>query len=117
MDEHLHLNAEQFNCWASAMLPAATATPVLSSMLHLSDSACTTLLHPSHAQGRDIPLDEFCTEFDLGNNIHAKFTKNAYKEAQFLHFVMISKLKEMGFQLGKIAALCDAIKWWSVPHV
>ncbi|KAG2154806.1 hypothetical protein DEU56DRAFT_751437 [Suillus clintonianus] len=177
-DKHLHLNAEWFNCWASAMLkddgtatlekpphhklfdvrkispvlqrrldsqntkvpspstpvfnftignevldifrpqlPAVAVAPALSSTLHSSDSACTTFLHPSRAQGRDIPLDEFCTEYDLGNNIHVKFTENAYKEAQFLRFVTISELKEMGFQLGEIAALRDAVEWWSVPRV
>ncbi|KAG2152702.1 hypothetical protein DEU56DRAFT_752017 [Suillus clintonianus] len=177
-DEHLHLNAERFDCWASAMLkddgtatlekpphhklfdvrkispvlqrrldsqntkvsspsapvfnftignevldifrpwlPAAAVAPALSSTSHSSDSACTTLLHPSRAQGRGIPLDEFCTEYDLGNNIHAKFAENAYKEARFLRFVTISELKEMGFQLGEIAALRDAVERWSVPRV
>jgi len=37
-----------------------------------------------------------------------------YKEAQFLRFVTIAQLKEMGFQLGEIAAICDAVEWWSV---
>ncbi|KAG1879264.1 hypothetical protein C8R48DRAFT_588993, partial [Suillus tomentosus] len=176
-DKHLPLNAERFDCWASAMLkddgtatlekpphhklfdvrkispvlqqwldsqntkipppsapvfnfmignkvldifcpqlPAVAATPAVFTS-HLSDPSCATLLHPSRAQGRDIPLDEFCTTYDLGNNIHAKFIQNAYKEARFLRFVTITELKEMGFQLGEIAVLCDAVERWSVPRV
>ncbi|KAG2069511.1 hypothetical protein BDR04DRAFT_1156536 [Suillus decipiens] len=75
-----------------------------------SDLTCTSLLHPSHMQGMDMPLNKFCAKYDLGNTIHAKFAENAYKEAQFLHFVTIPELKEMGFQLGEIAALCDAVE-------
>ncbi|KAG2063051.1 hypothetical protein BDR04DRAFT_1164312 [Suillus decipiens] len=176
-DEHLPLNAERFDCWASAMLkddgtatlekpphhklfdvrkispvlqrrldsqntktpstsapvfnftianealdifrpqlPAVAATPAVFTS-HSSDPSCTTLLHPSRARGKDIPLDEFCTEYDLGNDIHTKFIQNAYKEARFLRFVTIAELKEMGFRLGEIAALRDAVERWSVPRV
>jgi hypothetical protein len=53
----------------------------------------------------------------LGDNIHSKFINNAYKEARFLRFVTIAELKEMGFQLGEIAALRDAVERWSVLRV
>ncbi|KAG2741733.1 hypothetical protein P692DRAFT_20879807 [Suillus brevipes Sb2] len=81
-----------------------------------SDPTCTSLLHPSCMQGIDMPLNEFCANYDLGNTIHAKFAQNAYKEARFLHFVTIPELKEMGFQLGEIAALHDAVERWSLPR-
>ncbi|KAG1720311.1 uncharacterized protein EDB91DRAFT_1257044 [Suillus paluster] len=45
------------------------------------DPTCTSLLHPSRMQGTDMPLNEFCAEYDLGNTIHVKFAENAYKEA------------------------------------
>jgi hypothetical protein len=59
----------------------------------------------------------FCAEYDLGDNILSKLIKNAYKEARFLRFVTIAELKEMGFQLGEIAAIRDAVERWSVPRV
>ncbi|KAG0701706.1 hypothetical protein DFH29DRAFT_875725 [Suillus ampliporus] len=95
----------------ASTIPAAAAsnTP--------SDPACTTLLHPSCTQGRDIPLNMFCVEYDLGDNIRSKLINNAYKEAQFLCFITIAELKEMGFQLGEIAAICDAVERWSVSCV
>ncbi|KAG1765075.1 hypothetical protein EV702DRAFT_1204726 [Suillus placidus] len=81
-----------------------------------SNPTCTLLLHPSCMQGTDMPLNEFCAEYDLGNTIHVKFVQNAYKEAQFLHFITIPELKEMGFRMGEIAALCDAVERWSLPR-
>ncbi|OAX40797.1 hypothetical protein K503DRAFT_798526 [Rhizopogon vinicolor AM-OR11-026] len=156
-DEHIPLNPERFDCWASAMLKddgmatlekpphhrlfdaqnpvispvlqnevlglfhpegsTAPTIPVAAALNPPSDPACTTLLHPSRTQGRDIPLNMFCAEYDLGDNIHLKLINNAYKEAQFLCFVTIAELKEMGFQLGEIAAIRDAVEQWSVPRV
>jgi hypothetical protein len=94
------------------MIPAMPLTVALAP----SDPICTSLLHPSCMQGTDMSLNKFCAEYDLGNTIHAKFAQNAYKEAQFLHFVTIPELKEMGFQLGEIAALRDVVERWSLPH-
>jgi hypothetical protein len=45
-----------------------------------------------------------------------KFTENFYKHARALRFVTIDELKEMGFRLGEIAGLRDAVESWSVPR-
>lgn len=96
-------------------VPVITAMPLAVAPAP-SDPTCTSLLHPSCMQGMDMPLNEFCAKYDLGNAIHAKFAQNAYKEARFLRFVTIPELKEMGFQLGEIAALRDAVERWSLPR-
>ncbi|KAG2109730.1 uncharacterized protein F5147DRAFT_611886 [Suillus discolor] len=95
-------------------VPAIPTIP-LAAAAAPSDPTCTYLLHPSRMQGTDMPLNKFCEEYDLGNTIHAKLAENAYKEARFLRFVTIPELKEMGFQLGEIAALRDTVERWSLP--
>jgi hypothetical protein len=37
-----------------------------------------------------------------------------YLHAQFLHFILITELTDMGFTWGEIAALRDAVETWSV---
>ncbi|KAG1908351.1 uncharacterized protein F5891DRAFT_1179875 [Suillus fuscotomentosus] len=61
-------------------VPAIPTIP-LAAAAAPSNPTCTSLLHPSHMQGTDMPLNKFCEEYDLGNTIHAKLAENAYKEA------------------------------------
>jgi hypothetical protein len=81
------------------------------------DLACPTLLHPSRMPGDDMPLAQFCAQYDLGPNVLNKLTENFYTQARILRFVTIDELKEMKFRLGEIAALRDAVEVWSVPKV
>lgn len=75
------------------------------------------LLPPSHAPGINMPLEDFCTLYDLSPSIFQKLTDNDYKTARFLRFLTFPELKEMGFKLGEIAGLRDAVELWSVPRV
>jgi hypothetical protein len=72
------------------------------------------LLPPSHAPGRDMPISEFCDLYSLGPDILEKFASHLYKDARVLRFVTLADLKEMGFCLGEIAGLRDAVESWSV---
>jgi hypothetical protein len=76
-----------------------------------------TLLPTSHAPGIDMPLVEFCTLYDLSPGIFQKLIDNDYKTAHFLCFVTFPELKEMGFKLGELAGLPDAVELWSVPRI
>jgi hypothetical protein len=81
------------------------------------DTESANLLPPSRAPGMDMPLAEFCVLFDLSPGILEKLINNDYKTARFLRFVTFADLKEMGFKLGEIAGLRDAVESWSVPRV
>ena len=95
---------------APALLPAHMPQPVL-------DHDMSNLLPRSRIPGPDMPLGEFCERYNLGANILARFTENFYKEARVLRFVTVDELKEMGFRLGEIAGLRDAVDSWSVPRI
>ena len=72
-----------------------------------------SLLHPGQLPGPDAPLADFCTQYNLSDDILNKFTKNAYTHARMLRFVKITDLEKMGFLLGEIAGLRDAVEQWS----
>ncbi|TFY52052.1 hypothetical protein EVG20_g10727 [Dentipellis fragilis] len=78
--------------------------------LDVSDS----LIPLSRVLGADMSLADFCIAFDLSDAILEKFTKNSYRAACALHYVKVNELKEMGFLLGEIAMLRDAVDSWSI---
>ena len=66
------------------------------------------------APGPNMPLDDFCTAYDLSADILRIFSQYKYTNSFLLHFVTIPELKQMEFELGEIAELCDAAERWSV---
>ena len=74
------------------------------------------LLPPSRAPGMDMPISEFCELYSLGPDILERFASHMYKNARVLRFVTLGDLKEMGFRLGEIAGLRDAVESWSVQR-
>ncbi|KAF9459314.1 hypothetical protein BDZ94DRAFT_1239330 [Collybia nuda] len=76
---------------------APAAAPLLPSHLLNYDPECPTLLQPSRSPGEDMSLSNFCNIYNLGQRVLDTFTKNSYKTARTLCFVMIAELKEMGF--------------------
>ena len=81
------------------------------------DLQCPTVLHTSRLPGQDMPLNQFCTNFKLGDMVFEKLRDNGYQDARVLRFLTIDELKEMKFRLGEIAALRDAVEMWSVPRI
>jgi hypothetical protein len=72
------------------------------------------LLQPSRAPGPDLPIAQFCAEYGLSSQTAEKFAENCYTHARVLRFVAIEELKQMGFRLGEIAGLRDAVERWSI---
>jgi hypothetical protein len=63
-----------------------------------------------------MPISEFCDLHALRPDILEKFASHLYKDARVLQFVTLTDLKEMGFRLGEIAGLWDAVESWSVQR-
>jgi len=112
---------------ASAPIPAAAA-PVfhlnvggeLANMLRPAGPAAapmalsSSLLHTSRRPGNDMSINDFCELYNLGGAILGKFTENGFTRACMLRFVHIEELKEMGFKIGEIAGMKDAVETWSI---
>lgn len=80
-------------------------------------AASSTLLPSNRVPGPDIPIDDFCQQHQLDNDIRQKFKDNRYKNARTLRFVSLGELKEMGFLPGEIGELRDAVEKWSEETV
>jgi len=65
-----------------------------------NDLSSPFLLAPSRIPDEDMPLSQFCAQYQLSSNILKLLENNSYTYARTLHFVRIEELKEMGFRLG-----------------
>ena len=98
----------------TSTIPQPQAQPLVQAAVPpIYDLQCPTVLQPSRKPGNDMPISEFCVQYELGKEVEAKFSEHSYSHARMLRFVTILELKEMGFRLGEVAALWDAVDRWS----
>jgi hypothetical protein len=98
---------------APAMMPPAQAIPPAPLYAEIPSSL---LLHPSRLPGPEMDIAVFCQQFGLAAQTLEKLKDNCYGKAQVLRFVHIDDLKQMGFRMGEIAGLQDAVEKWSVSR-
>jgi hypothetical protein len=85
--------------------------PPQDSVLNVSSfSSAETLLNAEHNTGIDCLIIEFCQQYNLTENLQKKLSDNRYTKAHVFRFIQISKLKDISFLNGNIAALKDAVK-------
>ena len=60
-------------------------------------------------------LSKFCTQYGLSNEILIKLTKHGYTYTWTLHFVQTNDLNAIGFMLGEVAEMKDAVEQWALP--
>ena len=97
------------------MVTTPVVTPVaVSAIAPLYDLDCPRLLQPSRLPGQDMPLAQFCMQYNLAQGVLDKLVENSYTQAQTLRFITILELKEMKFKLGEIAALHKVVDMWLV---
>ncbi|KAF8230338.1 hypothetical protein L208DRAFT_1282384 [Tricholoma matsutake] len=63
--------------------------------------------------GPDLSLNKFCRAYDLSNDILGRLKENGYHRAKTFKYVLLPQLHEMGFKLGEIASLQDAVEEWA----
>ena len=62
-----------------------------------------------------MPLSTFCTQYGLSDEILAKLTKNGYTRTRTLRFIQTDDLNKIGFMLGEVAEMKDAVEQWTLP--
>ena len=97
------------------MMAAFRAPPLAAPAL--PSYASHMLLLPSRAPGANMPIAQFCIEYELDDSICSRLDDNGFKVSRVLQYVVVDELKEMGFKFGEVAALKDAVGRWSVPVV
>jgi hypothetical protein len=58
----------------------------------------------------DLSLDDFCTSYNLSNEIRTSLHENGYTSTETLAFIFVPELQEMGFKFGEIAAMKAAMR-------
>jgi hypothetical protein len=83
----------------------------------LSTSTPSFQLLPEYrTTGPSLPLQEFCTQFDVSKAVCHQHKEEGFTSSHTLQYIAIDDLKEMKFKLGEIASLKDAVACWSVPN-
>jgi len=73
------------------------------------------LLPTSRTAGPSMTLQDFCTQYDITDNVCKKLFDEGYTNSRVFQYVAVEELKEVGFKNGEIASLKDAVARWSVP--
>ncbi|KAJ7694972.1 hypothetical protein B0H14DRAFT_3530365 [Mycena olivaceomarginata] len=88
--------------------PAAPAPAAPNAFIPPPNTANMLIPYP-HIPGADLSIQDFCSLYDLDNDICAKFQIHKYKRTNAFKFVEVDELKEMGFMKGEIAELKVAV--------
>ena len=75
----------------------------------------STLIPVNQEPGTDMPFSDFCRQYGLSSNVLDKLIQNSFNCTRSLRFTCPEDLKEIGFLLGEVAEMKDAVEQWSVP--
>ena len=100
---------------APPLAPAPAPAPLAPPPQPVIVQTYSSLLPPSRGPGIDMPLSTFCTQYGLSDEILAKLTKNGYTRTRTLRFIQTDDLNKIGFMLGEVAEMKDAVEQWTLP--
>ncbi|KAJ7132727.1 hypothetical protein C8R46DRAFT_1235676 [Mycena filopes] len=100
-----------------APIPAPAPAPALPlaapNALTLPPNTGNMLIPYPCIPGPDLTITNFCTTYNLDDDIRNRFESNKYKGSADFEFIEVDELKEMGFMRGEIAQIKGAIGKWS----
>ena len=85
-------------------------------LAQLLQAAPTSLMLPNYIEGPEIDIERFCLIYNLPPTIHTHFHESALTGTHAFSEINSANLKEMGFKLGEIIDLKQAISSW-VSHM
>ena len=94
-------------------IPAQPVAPAPAPSNNTYDLDCQTILQANSKPGPDMPMPQFCEQFELCAEAQEKFHANRYYHARMLRFLTVQDLTTMDFLLGEIAMVRDAVERWS----
>lgn len=63
--------------------------------------------------GPDLNVEQFCTLYELSDDILKRLKDNGYQKTKTFKHITIVQLQEMSFKHGEIASLQDAVDEWA----
>ncbi|KAJ7758408.1 hypothetical protein B0H16DRAFT_1721009 [Mycena metata] len=98
---------------AVAALPAPAPAPA--QRPRIADPNAPLMLIPiNFVAGPSLTIDNFCKDYNLDEEICARFKQNRFKTTDAFAFIGMAQLTTMEFMVGEIAELQVAIGKWSV---
>jgi hypothetical protein len=99
---HIHLPQQAFGAHLYQPAPPLPAVPGRS-----------PLLSPNYNPGPRLSINDFCSTYSLGNDICMRLTENGFSSSLALRRVTVDDLKEMGFKMGEVAEIEEAVEAWA----
>ncbi|KAJ7774047.1 hypothetical protein B0H16DRAFT_1510866 [Mycena metata] len=101
---------------APAVAPPPAPAPAPAQLLpRLTDPNAPLMLIPvNFAPGLSLTIDNFCKDYNLDDEICARFKQNRFKTTDAFAFIGMAQLTAMEFMVGEIAELQVAIRKWAV---
>jgi hypothetical protein len=93
--------------------PAPAPTPIAAPAPAANGPAM--LIPPSAAAGPSLSVEDFCVQYDLDDDISARFRQFRFKKTDSFAYIMLAQLTTMEFMPGEIAEIQVAVAQWSVP--
>ncbi|KAJ7448864.1 hypothetical protein B0H11DRAFT_2247502 [Mycena galericulata] len=75
------------------------------------------LIPPGATAGPNLSIDVFCTQYDLDDDICARFLRFKFKKTDSFAYITLTQLITMEFMPGEVAELQVAVAKWAVPAV
>jgi hypothetical protein len=78
-----------------------------------SDRNTSPLLSPNCKPGPCLSINDFCLTYSLADEICMCLTKNGFSSSLALCLITVDDLKEMGFKMGEVAEIEEAVEAWA----
>ncbi|KAJ7144346.1 hypothetical protein C8R44DRAFT_601387 [Mycena epipterygia] len=95
--------------------PDPVGAPVLLPRVAPPHPDVPMLISPGIAAGPSLSVEDFCTRYDLDDDICARFKQFKYKKTDSFRYITLHQLEKMEFMPGEVAELQVAIAKWTVP--
>jgi hypothetical protein len=99
-----------FGAYQDFLHPAAAIQPP-----HPAPATSTGLLPPNYSEGSKMDLTTFCMIYTLADSIKQRLQNNAITGTHAFPHMSSTDLQDMGFKLGEVIDLKEAIKEWAQP--
>ena len=90
--------------------PAAEPAPQVPHVLAPNTNG--SLVHENH-QGPRMDIEMFCTLYSLSSDFLCRFQEHGISGTHAFAHINVKDLKEMGFKIGEIIDVKEAVKMWS----
>jgi hypothetical protein len=114
---NITLGSEFANILRPAPAPILAQPPPPAALQPRDAPQYPSLIPPTREPGIDMPLPDFCAQYGFSTSVLNKLTTNGFICTRSLRFIQTVDLGTIGFLLGEVVKMKDAVKQWAVPSL